>query len=150
MQFGPGGGPMVPSLRAQFMIREIDAASVGVVPTRELCASMGMDLAQIDDPIAMVPLRQIAEVYAEAARRTGDDAFGLHVGELSGSGIVDLVDYAVISRPTLARAYEELRPVLACLYPEGEMTLTADAAVAVFRYRIDPGEAELNRHRSEA
>jgi AraC-like DNA-binding protein len=141
---------MVPSLRAQFMIREVDAAKVVDVPARELCLAVGMDLGQLDDPIAMIPLRQIAEVYGEAARRTGDDTFGLHVGERSGTGIVDLLNYAVISRPTLAKAYEDLQPLIARLYPEGELTLFVRDAVAVFSYRIDPHEAEINRHRCEA
>jgi AraC-like DNA-binding protein len=141
---------MVPSLRAQFMIREVDAAKVVNVPARELCAAVGMDNTLIDDPIAMLPLRQIAEVYTQAARRTGDDALGLHVGERCGTSIVDLINYAIISRPTLAKAYEDLKPLIARLYPEGELTISVRDAVAVFRYRMDPGEAEINRHRCEA
>src|SRR5579864_6832827 len=150
MHLGSHAGPMVPSLRAQFMIREIDAARVLDLPARELCAAVGMDLAQLDDPIALIPLRQIAEVYLEAARRTGDDTFGLHVGERSGTSIVDLLNYAVISRPTLAKAYEDLRPLIARLYPEGELSLFAREGVAVFSYRIDAHEAEINRQRCEA
>jgi AraC-like DNA-binding protein len=141
---------MVPSLRAQFMIREIDASKIVNVPARDLCLAVGMDLALLDDPVAAIPLRQIAQVYEEAARHTGDDAIGLHVGEVSRTGIVDLVDFAMISRPTLAKAYEDLKPLISRLYPEGEMTLSVGDAVAVFSYRIDAGEADLNRHRCEA
>jgi AraC-like DNA-binding protein len=141
---------MVPSLRAQFMIREVDAAKVVDVPAREICRAVGMDLAQVDDPIAMLPLRKIAEVYTHAARRTGDEALGLHVGERCGTSIVDLVNYAIISRPTLAKAYEDLKPLIARLYPEGELTISVRDAIAVFRYRMDPAEAEINRHRCEA
>jgi AraC-like DNA-binding protein len=141
---------MVPSLRAHFMIRELDAAKVVDLPAREICRAVGMDLAQLDDPIATLPLRQIAEVYTRAAKRAGDDALGLHVGERCGTSIVDLVNYAIISRPTLAKAYEDLQPLLARLYPEGELTISVRDSVAVFRYRMDPGEAEINRHRCEA
>jgi AraC-like DNA-binding protein len=141
---------MVPSLRAQFMIREVDAARVVDVPARELCAAVGMDLAAIDDPLAMVSLRQIAAVYVEAARRVGDSALGLHVGERCGTSIVDLVNYAIISRPTLAKAYDDLKPFVSRLYPEGDLTLAVHGGIAAFTYRIDPAEAEINRHRCEA
>lgn len=142
---------MVPSLRAQFMIREIDAAKVVDVPAHELCRIVGMDLAQLKDAVSMVPLRRIAAVYAEAARRSGDDALGLHVGERSRACIVDLVDYAVVSRPTLAKAYEDLQPLISKLYPEGELSLhSMSDGAAAFSYRIDPQEAEINRHRCEA
>jgi len=150
MSLSSRAGPMVPSLRAQFAIREIDAAKVVDVSARDLCAAVGIDLAQLEDPIATMPLRMIAQIYEEAAKRSGDDAIGLHVGEFSRTAFVDLVDFAMISRPTLAKAYEDLKPLISKLYPEGEIALTAADGVAVFSYRIDPAEADLNRHRCEA
>ncbi len=151
MRPGSPSDVTVPSLRAQFMIREIDATGVVDVPARELCRAVGMDLAQLEDPVSMIPLRQIGNVYEEAARRTGDDDLGLHVGERSGPAIVDVVDYAFISRPTLAKAYDDLRPLIATLYPEAELTLSVDGNVACFRYRLfDAREADSQRHRCES
>ncbi len=139
----------VPSLRAQFMIREIDAARVVDVPARELCRAMGIDLVRLDDPVAMIPIRQIADVYEHAARLAHDDALGLHVGERAGPRIVDVI--AVMSRPTLAQAFEELRPLAARLYPEADIDLRERPdGTAVFVYRVDPHEADAQRHRCEA
>lgn len=140
----------VPSLRAQFMIREIDAAHVVDVPARELCRAAGMDLALLDDPVALIPLRQISEVYDHAARLAGDDALGLHVGERAGPRIVDVIDYALMSRPTLAKAFEELRPLVVGLYSEAELDLATREGMGVFTYRMDPHEADRERHRCEA
>lgn len=98
----------------------------------------------------MVPLRQIAEVYEQAARQSGDEALGLHVGERSGPRIVDLVDYALLCRATLAKAYEDLQPLIAAFYPEGELTLSEHDDVAVFTYRPDSQKAEGQRHQCEA
>ncbi|HLK40553.1 MAG TPA: AraC family transcriptional regulator [Polyangiaceae bacterium] len=140
----------MPSLRAQFMVREIDAAGVVDVPARRLCAHVGMDLARLDDPLAVVPLRQIAAVYGEAAARSGDEDLGLHVGERCGARMVDVVDYALISRPTLAKAYDELRPLAAVLYPEGEIGLSVRDDVAFFSYRMEARDVQSHRHRCEA
>src|SRR5260370_22948357 len=50
----------------------------------------------------------------------------------------------------LPQAYEALKPLIARLYAEGELTLFARDGVAVFSYRIDANEAEINRRRCEA
>jgi len=141
---------LVPSLRAQFMIREIDAAGVIDVPARELCTAIGLDVARLDDPGVMVPLRQIAAVYEEAARRSGDDAFGLHVGEHARPLGQDILDYAVMSRPTLGEAFKELQPLITAMYPEAEIKLFVRESAAGFSYRMDPSEARMQRQRCEA
>jgi AraC-like DNA-binding protein len=141
---------LVPSLRAQFMIREIDAAGVIDTPAREICKEVGLDVERIDDPGATVPLRQIAAVYELAARRSGDDAFGLHVGERARPLGQDILDYAVMSRPTIAKAFEELQPLIAAMYPEAEIQLFVRKDTAGFSYRMDPNEARMQRQRCEA
>jgi AraC-like DNA-binding protein len=150
MRPAPPSEATVPSLRAQFLIRELDAARVVDVPARDLCRAAGIDVDQLADPLARIPVRLLAKVYDVAAARSGDDALGLHVGERTGPGVVDLVDYAFISRPTLAKAYDDLHALVAPLYPEAEVSLTVAGAVAVFGYRIDPSEARHHRHRCEA
>jgi AraC-like DNA-binding protein len=141
---------LVPSLRAQFMIREIDAAGVIDTPARELCREVGLDVERVDDPGATVPLRQIAAVYELAARRSRDDAFGLHVGEHARPLGQDILDYAVMSRPTIAKAFEELQPLITAMYPEAEIRLFVSEDVAGFSYRMDPNEAKMQRQRCEA
>ena len=61
----------VPGIRASFLIREMDAAGVVDVPARELCRAVGMDVDRLEDPATLVSLRQLAQVYDEAARRAG-------------------------------------------------------------------------------
>lgn len=140
----------VPSLRAQFMVREIDASCLLDVPARELFREVGLDPASLDDPGAMLPLQPIADVYERAALRTGDDAFGLHVGENARPVIRDIFDYAVMSRPTIAAAFHELEPLIRVLYPEAEIKLTLHEGTAGFSYRMAPQEAKAQRQRCEA
>jgi AraC-like DNA-binding protein len=141
---------LVPSLRAQFMIREIDAAGVIDVPARELCREIGLDVGRLDDPGTLVPLRKIAAVYEHAAVKSGNDAFGLHVGERARPLAQDILDYAVMSRPTIAKAFEEVQPLVAAMYPEAEIHLSSHGDTAAFSYRMDPNEARMQRHRCEA
>jgi AraC-like DNA-binding protein len=140
----------VPSLRAQFMVREIDASGLLDVPARELLAGVGLDVASLDDADALLPLQAIADIYERAAERLKDDAFGLHVGENARPILRDVVDYAVMSRPTIAAAFEELQPLLAVLYPEAEIQLVVRRGTAGFSYRMAPKEAKAQRHRCEA
>jgi AraC-like DNA-binding protein len=141
---------LVPSLRAQFMAREIDASGLLHVPARDLFREAGIDPAAMDDPEAMLPLQRIADVYERAALRCGDEAFGLHVGERGRPVAQDVIDYAVMSRPTMAAAFEALAPLSRALYPEAEIDLFVCDATAGFRYRMAPGEARAQRHRCEA
>jgi AraC-like DNA-binding protein len=140
----------VPSLRAQFMVREIDASGLLDVPARDLLADVGIDPAVLDDAGALLPLQPIADIYERAAVRIGDDAFGLHVGEKARPVLRDVFDYAVMSRPTIAAAFEELSPLLQVLYPEAEIKLVVRKSTAGFSYRMAPGEARAQRHRCEA
>jgi AraC-like DNA-binding protein len=140
----------VPSLRAQFMVREIDASGLLDVPARDLLAEVGIDPASLDDPSALIALQPIADIYERAATRVGDDAFGLHVGENARPVLRDVFDYAVMSRPTIAAAFEELQPLLRVLYPEAEIQLVVRKGTAGFSYRMAPKEARAQRHRCEA
>ncbi len=97
-----------------------------------------------------MPLRQVAAVYEQGAMRSRDDAFGLHVGEHARPIAQDILDYAVMSRPTIAKAFEELQPLGAAMYPEAEIRLVVRDDVAAFVYRMDPNEARTQRHRCEA
>jgi AraC-like DNA-binding protein len=140
----------VPSLRAQFMVREIDASGLLDVPARDLLADVGIDPAALDDAGAMLSLQAISEIYERAAARIGDGAFGLHVGENARPVLRDVFDYAVMSRPTIAAAFEELQPLIAVLYPEAEVKLVVHKGTAGFSYRMAPKEAKAQRHRCEA
>jgi AraC-like DNA-binding protein len=132
------------------MMREIDAAGVLDVPVREICQLVGLDVAHLDDPGAMVSLQSLADVYEAAAHETRDDAFGLHVGELARPVALDILDYAVMSRPTIAQAFEAVRPLVAAMYPEAEIRLFVRDKTAGFSYRMDAREARAQRHRCEA
>ncbi len=73
-----------------------------------LQAATGFDVAQAADPDARITLALETQLWDEAARLTGDDAFGLHAAEGIRQGSFDVLDYAVRTAPTLRAALERL------------------------------------------
>jgi AraC-like DNA-binding protein len=83
------------------------AAARGVEPER-LCELTGFDVASAKDPDERIPLAVETQLWDEAARLTGDDAFGLHVAAGIRPGVFDVLDYACRTAPTLRVSFERL------------------------------------------
>jgi hypothetical protein len=86
-------------------------ATVANVSTRAIlhfCAGRGVDpstllsVARIDptcveDSGSRIPVEHVSALWAEAQRRTGDEAIALHVSELLPFGANKIVDYLLIT-----------------------------------------------------
>jgi AraC-like DNA-binding protein len=83
------------------------AASQGV-PAGTLYRAVGMDPEVLNDPDARIPFAQIVALYEQAATLTGDDAFGLHVGEHADPTAFDVLGYSVINSPTFGDALDRV------------------------------------------
>ena len=83
------------------------AAAQGADPAA-LCASTGFDPSRAADPDARISLAVEEALWNEAARRTGDEAFGLHAALAIRPGAFDVLDYAVRCAPDLRAALERL------------------------------------------
>src|SRR5215218_5454510 len=79
----------------------LDAASELGVPRGELCRAVSLDPAAAEDPDGRIPYAQVVALYEEGARLTGDDAFGLHVGERTSLRVFDVLGYVLMNSPTL-------------------------------------------------
>ena len=90
-------------------VRKIaDAAAARGVPAEELYRAVNLAAALLDDPDSRIPFTQLVALYEEAARLTGDDAFGLHVGERSNPELFDLLGYVLVNSATLGEALDRL------------------------------------------
>ncbi|HEX8721426.1 MAG TPA: AraC family transcriptional regulator [Pyrinomonadaceae bacterium] len=79
----------------------LDAASGRGVSPAELCRAVSLDPAALEDPDGRIPYAQVVALYEEGARLTGDDAFGLHVGERTSLRVFDVLGYVLMNSPTL-------------------------------------------------
>jgi AraC-like DNA-binding protein len=90
------------SVRAVGKIADAVRAS-GVAP-EELYAAVGFDPALLADAEGRMPYAQLVRMYEEAARLTGDEGFGLHLGERTSLKVFDVLSYVLINSPTLGEA----------------------------------------------
>src|SRR5689334_5807552 len=86
----------------------VAAAAARGVDGAALARTAGFDPASGDDPDARISLAIEERLWDEAARRTGDDAFGLHAAERVQPGAFHVLDYAVRTAPTLRASLERL------------------------------------------
>ena len=93
----------IPAKAAEKIARA--ATSLGVKAQR-LYDAAGFNTALLNDPDARVPFAQIVTLYEEAAKLSGDDAFGLHVGEQVDPTVFDVLGYSVINSPTFGDALD--------------------------------------------
>jgi AraC-like DNA-binding protein len=73
-----------------------------------LSARAHFDRARASDPDARIPIGVETLLWDEAARLTGDPAFGIHAAERLRPGVLDVVDYAVRTAPTLRESLQRL------------------------------------------
>jgi AraC-like DNA-binding protein len=98
--------PIEMSARIGAMI--VQAAAARGVPTGELIRATGFDPVAAEDPDARISLELEETLWNEAARRSGDDAFGIHAAEGLRPGVFDVLDYAVRTAPTARIALDRL------------------------------------------
>jgi AraC-like DNA-binding protein len=86
----------------------IDALKSEGVEPEELYRAVNFDPALLSDPDNRIPFSQFVAFYEHGARLTGDDAFGLHMGERVEPELFDVLGYVVIHSPTLGEAINRL------------------------------------------
>ena len=83
------------------------AASAGIKP-EELCRAAKLDLSALEDLDDQMPFEQLIRLNEYAAQMTGDDAFGLHVGEQTGAKIYGILGYVTMNSGTYGEALNRL------------------------------------------
>jgi hypothetical protein len=72
---------------------------------QSLCREVGLDPALLDNPDHRIPFAQLVSLYERAALLTGDDMFGLHLGESIDPRVFDVLGYAALNSPTVGEAF---------------------------------------------
>jgi AraC-like DNA-binding protein len=125
----------VPRIRAEFVLRAVAAMGHPPALVQSMAQAAGLQASEPGDPFARVELCQVDALYEEGARRTGDEAFGLHAAEHTHPRMLDLAGYALLNGPCLVQGFRRLRPYLSMLHGPEELTLSMAGALACFTYR---------------
>lgn len=86
----------------------IDAVKSEGVEPEDLYRAVNFDPALLSNPDNRIPFSQLVAFYEQGARLTGDDAFGLHLGERVAPELFDVLGYVVINSPTFGEALNRL------------------------------------------
>jgi AraC-like DNA-binding protein len=114
----------------------------GVLP-QELLDAAGIDPVVAADPDERVPAARIIRLWGEAARRTGDSDFGLHLAEwLQPEEHYDVIGYVCRTSPTLGEAYRRVARYFALLHQQVTFSIQEeDHAVRVQHHVHDLSDA---------
>ena len=117
-----------------------DAAAEAGVARELLLGAVGVE------PEAALSYADLAALYERAARLTGDEAFGLHVGQRTRPGDYGLVGYATAHSFNLAEAIGRLVALQSVWTEAVSLELIAEAGAARLRYRPREAVPPADRH----
>ncbi|MDQ3818075.1 MAG: AraC family transcriptional regulator, partial [Acidobacteriota bacterium] len=138
------------SIRAVAKI--IEAARPSGVEPEELCEAGWPAPDLCDDQDLRIPFSQFVELYERAAELTGDDAFGLHIGERTTPKMFDVLGYAGMNSPSFGEALRRLirfNPVW-CDGTSFDLRDDGREARLEYHYQITEPPAEGRRQDCEA
>ena len=105
-----------------------------------LYEAVNLDPAVLLDPDNRIPFAQLVDLYEKAAELTGDNNFGLHVGEsMSIVKVFDVVGYSALNSPTLGAAFERVARYHSIWTDGAFFTLETsnDTSAIIYRYADD-------------
>ena len=132
-----------PGRASVILLRPVVAAAIrdGVAPA-PLLAALGVDAATLADRDATVDGACVLAAWREAAARTGDACFGLHVGERLTPGDYEVIDYLGLTSSCFRETMTRLCRYYRLLSDNVELALELHGEVGrlVHRPRVGPPE----------
>ncbi len=83
------------------------AATYGV-DAESLCKAAGIELALIEMPDQQITGEPLRDLWCEAVKLTGDENFGLHLGEAFNVAAIGIVGYVLLNCNTFNQVLEKL------------------------------------------
>src|SRR5262249_58867968 len=93
----------IPAKAVEKIIRAVVARGISA---SSFCHAVSFNLSLLDDPDSRIPFSEIVSFYEQGAILTGDDAFGLHVGESVDPRAFGVIGYVVINSSTMGSAID--------------------------------------------
>jgi AraC-like DNA-binding protein len=96
------------TVQAKAVEKIVDLAATHGIEARSLYEAIKFSPALLVDPDHRIPFAQLVSLYEQAALLTGDEDFGLHLGERVDPKLFDVVGYSGINSPTFGEAIDRI------------------------------------------
>ena len=136
------------TIQAKAAEKILKAAVAQGVKAESLCEAVNFDSSVLEDPDSRMPFAQLVVLYEKAAALTGDENFGLHIGESVDLSSFDVVGYCALNSSTLGAAFARVARYHSIWTDGALFTLETadDTSAIVYRYS-DPSILE---HRQDS
>ena len=128
-------------------VEKIVNAAHGIQPAH-LYAAVKLDPSVLLDPDNRIPFAQLVALYEKAAELTGDNDFGLHLGQNINPTAFDVVGYCALNSPTLGAAFARVARYHSIWTDGALFTLETsnDTSAIVYSY----ADTSIKDHRQDA
>ena len=97
------------TIQAKAVEKIVRSAAASGVTAASLYRAVNLDPSVLLDVDNRIPFRQLVDLYEKAAQLTGDNNFGLHVGETVDPKVFDVVGYSALNSSTLGDAFKRVQ-----------------------------------------
>ncbi len=128
-------------------VEKIVNAADGIQPAH-LYAAVKLDPSVLLDPDNRIPFDQLVALYEKTAELTGDNDFGLHLGQNINPTAFDVVGYCALNSPTLGAAFARVARYHSIWTDGALFTLETsnDTSAIVYSY----ADSSIKEHRQDA
>jgi AraC-like DNA-binding protein len=127
----------------------LDAVAAQGGSTERVLAAAGVTAGDLAEPDRLLGVEQVMDLFEAAARETGDDCFGLHLGTTYAFASVGPLAYAVLNAPTVEVAVQNLARYGRTFVQGGAITLERDGSTVRLGYALDVADPERCRQHAE-
>jgi AraC-like DNA-binding protein len=138
--------PMISLAAAIGLIEAIEAT--GRDPTKIL-DPLGLDRQTFSDPHGFIPTTDFARVLEEAARVTGDECFGLHLGQRYHPKNLGPLAYVVLNSPTVGVGFQNVARYLRAHNEAAEVSFVVGQQWDYLRHLLSGVPVEVRRQHTE-
>jgi AraC-like DNA-binding protein len=105
----------------------------------------GISADALGDPNARIPHDQVAVVWEQAARATGNDAIGITIAELNQRSRANALTFAVVTSPTLAHGFACISRYVHLIHDAVLLEVSIEGELARATWKVAPG-VRAHRH----
>ena len=142
----PRRRPMISVTAVTGVLEAIEAAGHDPAP---LLRALGLERDALADTYGFVPALDVARLLDEAARLTGDDCFGLHLGEHYHPKNIGPLVYVVLNSPTVGTGLDNIARYLRVHNEAASVSVVHGPKWTYLRHRLANLPAEVRRQQEE-